>query len=603
MKPPTLDLPAASPDVSHAEGPPSTPPPPSAYGERDVKRALMRVEGRPNRVRELICVLLGAGANVSHSLAAKVASTLADDPQLRRALVNLITVPDRPPLRAPLSVSGPPRERLRVPWAASALVSAGPPSLRAAIGKDQQCLRTLATVFCHTNYDAARAALAADVLRAALVDAPRAAADALAVPHNVLAALVHHVDSAPAADLMARLVGTRVFGVPDAGAVVPAHRRALAALARHRVMHTLATRFAHCAKHEPQICAHIASAMGDMSGRAITIPHAIEDPDERGDGYAFGIAHLSIVAAHTFNDAIDYISLPVSPQPLIDVLDIAFEHIGCADVVVAALKLLSSTLTALLDVRGSALALIGTAAREKRMEALEKALLVRIPRLLGLLGRDEQASIGVGQVRLGAVDALSALLRTSSVSTVRELLETHRVLDALLGLVDAYPRASVLHTRVSDALTALLVGDREVRLLPLYHSDVVRFFIKRPDDDALCAHLAPVLEALLKISDDDVREEHVNSQLTELRHLYRTPAQQRQRAETRGLRRPLANRPPPLAQRLALRVPRDLEASEDKGLLLYVRSGVACRAKSDGAHTVMFVEAAHAAFGALRSGS
>lgn len=592
---PSLRLPLSPTQSSRAEGPPSPPPPPprDGCGERDVRRALTRVEGRPNRVRALIDTLVAAGGSVSTPLAERVSRTLANDATLRRALIDLIAVAERPPPRAPVSVTGPPRERLRLAWAAATFTVAGPAALRAAVSADEGCLRALAGVFGAHNFDAARAALAADVLQAALADSPRVAAAALAAPTGILSSLVARVESAPAADLLARLVGTRVFGAIDAGAVVPAHKSALASLARNRVLHKLGERFEKAAKDEVRVCAHVTKVMAEMNARAVALPRRFEDPDERGDGYSFGIAHLSIVSAHVYNDAVDYLVLPLSPDPMLAVLDIGLQHKDEANVLVPAIELLAASLRALLNARHSALPLVRTAALEKQMSKLELALLERMPLLLPLLTPPQDPTLRVGRVRLALVDALSALLAAASAASTPALLDTS-VLDTLLSLLDAFPHASVLHTSIGAALAALLSDPARSHLL----RPVLTFFSARADNIALRAHHAhaalPALLAQTDVSDDALRAE-----LALFRKKLAPVVDARSEADKAGLRRYAVQRRAPLAERLAAKGPSALEPSEDRGQLIYVRSGINTANNSSAAH--LFVEAAHAAFGALRA--
>lgn len=588
--PPKLDLSAVERTQNPQPLSPESPPPPDGCDEREVLRALKRLPGKPSRVRALLIALLAAGHNVSPSSVDRVASALVEDAHALRELVKVVAESDRPPPRAPVAVAGPPRERLRLAWAASNLIVAGPPALRSAVVKSIPLLSDLADVFTAVNYDPARAQLAADILSAALTDCPRSAAAAISVRPQIVNALVSHIDSAPAADVLARLVGSRVFGLQDTGAVAPAHKRSLAALSRHKVYHLLAQRFECAARKEWDVCAHIMSVASELSSRAMALPRMFEDPDERNDGYAFGMTHLNIVSAHVYNDAVDYLCLPCSPQPMLKIFDIGLES-AVEEVSVPALQLMANTLKALVNARNSAVPTVSAGAKSKRTEEIETEAVIRMPKLMEVLIGEENDNEHkrIGRSGTAVIEIVTALLSFGSDETVCELVETHKALDKLLQVLGTHPTASVLHTCVSDACVSLMERASCARVT-LRSSSLLSFvleFGERPS-------FARTTETLVQIGDDaDIRRElddEAQVMLDRVCAIHAGRVSRRRASRSRGLFKELVQVGGLRRVDSQKLLRGKMVASEDKGKMLYARSAVAAK---EGHHGI--VEAAHLA--------
>lgn len=583
-KPPASDAPPPLkiPDAT-VPAPPAPPSPQPLLvdggGDKAVKKALARLPGRPNRVLHLVRALLAAGGPLSASLADKVAEALAAEPPLLRAFVRIIISDDDAPAQDDTSSPPSPRERLRLPWAAASFIAAGPPLLRAKVTRDVVLLRELASVFVAPSFDASRAAIAGQVLQVALADAPRAAASALTQNAAFVSACVSNIEQHPAAEMLPRLVGTRVFSFNDPGGLVPAHKLSVAALAQQDVQGQLANRFAQAARKRPADCAAVAEAMAEISSRAMELPRMFEDPDERGDGYAFGITHLHIVTAHVYNDSVAALFLGKSPGPLVDVLDVAVEHAArSCEVVVPAFEALSGVLGALVKARASVLPLVRAAAREADCDELERALLSRMPRLLPMLSAAGPGlPVGrLGMRRLAVVDALLALLSAGSSETVSALLEKHRLLDAVLALMRVFPDSSVLHTRTSKALRALLERD-EYGPLAVRTSGLLAFFNEHAAHDCMLAHHSGVLARLHELvgpAGGDGSPD-TSQDAEDFRGAFGELVCEAQRSRDQGLCREHAECRPTLEQRLDLKnVARYLTATEDHGKLMYIKSGI-----------------------------
>lgn len=579
---PKLDLSSVSKVPPNSPPPmtPDSPPPRDGCDEREVRRQLDKLAGRPTRVRSLLSALLCA-KHVTPSLVSQVADALISDKETLRELVQVIACAERPPPRAPVSVAGPPRERLRLAWAASNLIVAGPPSLRRAVCSDVELLKLLADTFTAFNFDSARATLACDVLSVALADCPRAASAATSEREKFVDALIAHIDTTPALDVLGRMAGTREYGRADVGAVTPAHKRSLAALARQRVQDVLAERFERAAKKEPDICSHAAAAMAELTERTTPHTHVPEDPDERFDGYAFGITHLRIVPAHVYNDAIDYLNLALAPQPLAKVLDVAEMYNENVAVVVPASELLARTLRATMHARNSSLPLVSTAAKSRKLTKLEDVLLPRMAYLLPIVcGKSALAAAAV-------FEAMCALLVVCSDATFTDLICTHAVLDALLDALAAKPNASVLRARVSDALCDLLQRTQRQRALTLlYHTKlldtptaaslpaVFELVLALGDDTGFLALCAPWLEQKLKLTCDSCAPLVADYRRDRSRGLFRELVHDDHRSST--------------SSKCFNIKPRKPEPTEDRGKLLYAISAIPTPAGS-------VVEAAHAA--------
>lgn len=471
-----------------------------------VKQALPRLQGRFPRIVSLVDILTNATTPLPTELVNRLCECLASEPASLRALLRLLTEPS--------NAQGEPRLRLQSAWVVSVLIVNGNSVLRSTIAKDAGMLKMLVDVFIERDVDAPRVALVAQVLQAIIAQHPREAAKALVANDALVKSCVENVSSQPHADLLPRFVATRVFAAAHAHAVVPAHKRTVAMVARLCVQQLLADKFVHAARFGgTSVCAPAARTMADISSRAMVLPRMTEDPDERHDGYQFSMTHLSIVSAHVYNDAKDALHLVSSPKPLLSVLDIALKLPDRKDVVVPAFELLSSVLGSLAEARASVLPLVRNQTQGICIDKLRNALVERLPAILRLMvatGKTENSPLG-GR-RLAVADAVVALLSVVSKEELQTILEEYEVIDSLLRLLENYPQSSILHTRVSRTLSKALTADRDIAVAIVNSSDVFSFFVRTAHDTRMQAHHGNVLCALYKVAtgaqSEEQRREH-----------------------------------------------------------------------------------------------
>lgn len=427
--------------------------------ETTLRSALARMRDRPPDVYLLMEHLLAQKRCLPQHSIDRITTAFVSDPAALAALVSVIIRPDT----SPASDANPVRDRISSAWCAANLITFGPPELAEAICKRPDLLRKLVSVFEvePDTINGAVAALSAKVLQFLATLHARVVAEVFA-QESVITGCVHNVTVQPASDTLVRMVGTRLFSSEGTnGAVLPAHRKCVAALAQHRVQSMLATRFttaaAECSRQSSSahaVCEAAASTMAEMSVRAAAVRRMFEDPDERCDGGLY-LAHLSVVPAHVFNDARAYIMLAESPEPLTTVLDCALNLSNLPEVIVPALQMAHAVVSS---------------CGEATMP-LDAQLVARVPSTLNVLSTLEGRVLG--RTRLALVDILVALLKRP-VQIMSQVVELGAV-DALLELLAKFPNHSVLHTRVESAISSLLSGKSRVFIVT--HSSIVKFWL------------------------------------------------------------------------------------------------------------------------------
>jgi len=604
LKTPKLDLSAVSSAYEASSIPvdsPDSPPPPDGCHEREVRRALLKLPGKPKRVKNLFIALLAAGPQVSTPLVEKIAQTIAEDSAALLFAVSLISGTDEhsggaiSPPRAPVSVSGPPRERLRLPWAISNFILAGPPVLKEAVVNSKECLLNLTQVFTRINYDPARAAFAAGIIIAAINENPRMTANVVANNRDFIKALVSRIDSAPAMDILIRLCGTRDFTLHDHGAVVPAHKRSIASLYKFKIYKLLVEKFQHHSEldkaHRPDsqiVCSHITQVIAEMHSRALVIPKKWEDPDERYD--AFGISHLNIISPSVYNDALDYLCLVlVADSPLIHIIDIAINS-SSNHVKVCALELAAKAFKALANARKSRMPLVSSAAKARKTAKFMNAFAKKVPAILNLLG-DANTS---ARARTACVDTLCEFMDIAELGTLKEIMMKHKTLDALLEFIKTRPHDNMNTLRITKTIVNMMNSCNEAAAkwtLLLQYSSLLEY-LRGVEDEECGGHLRECIDCIIKmVKVDDGTLDAVSDsrrKITEAiaarhgRHrreraagLFKEEVSERQDSKT--WQRELA-----LADKKMTMI-----ASEDKGKLLYAKSFARGKTNSNSDHTTI----------------
>ncbi|CAN8069545.1 unnamed protein product [Agarophyton chilense] len=403
-------------------------------------------------------------------------------------LRNVVAAALTPPLAPPAATShhaDAPRDRLPRTWVLSVLLRHGPPPLREAIAADASLITAFADVFraAPTKLDPALAAHAADILRALLHEFPKQTATAL---HRtkLVSHLVQHVNLQPAADLLPRFVGTRIF-TSGQSPILATHKRAIHMMASSRVHHLLLARFEHSVqvlkadKHPNRVYAAacvegVCNAMAAISMRAMCIPRKLEDSDERGDiKYSSG---LGLITASMYNDAKDYLNLLHCTQPLQQLLSVAFEPAArqLPEVFFATMTLLCSLLRAMRKKKSSLFPSMRKAVAKVDTNHIADVLLHTVPALAHLLHCSDADAVLVGRVRLAVVD----LLREACVTVNEEALS--RVLSAddyvlprrMLTLARTFSRNEMVVTRVSQAFGALFSRCKQLGPQLLEHTQL-----------------------------------------------------------------------------------------------------------------------------------
>lgn len=408
-----------------------------------------------------------------------------------------------------------PRIRLRRSWVASTFLAAGPPVLREALAKRSDLIHDLASVFDvgSGSLDPALATNVAQVLKALLVEYPRETATALVQFRALVPGCVANIHVQPAADLIPRLVGTRVFSTDDSVAIVPMHKRAIAMLARVNVQDMLAKRFVCAAdslavaggRYEMgelgAILAGAAATMGDVSSRAMCLPLKAEDPDERHDG-AY-VSNLSIVPAYVYNDAKASLDLVVTPAPLVAVLDKALGLHASDVVLLPALQLVTTILRALYDARASDLPSVRSTVAQIDTSKLCSELVLRAPEFASLLGSKANAPIGapLGRHRLALIDLIHRLCATADDNTLCKLLlsggDDVNLFNSILDLLDGNPLNDLLWSRAAQLLRFVVNHQASESLLNalMQSSRVFSFLGSHLSSGTQMMHLAPVIRA------------------------------------------------------------------------------------------------------------
>ncbi|PXF49031.1 hypothetical protein BWQ96_01169 [Gracilariopsis chorda] len=406
---------------------------------------------------------------------------IASKPELLQSFINAGLSPS-------LDTPGSPRDRLPRTWVLAILVRHGPSSLRDAVAENPALIRAFADVFSTppTKLDAALAAHAADVLRALLHEYPKQTASAL-FKTPLVTRLVQHISIQPAAELLPRFVGTRVF-TSGYSPILPMHKRAIFMMADARVHHLLLARYQHAvhvllqtkqgsATHAAATIEGCCNAMAAISMRAMCIPRKHEDSDERTDvTYASG---LGLITASVYNDAKDYLNLLRNVQPLAELIRIAFEPDAAAipDVFLPTMSLLCSLLRAMRKKKKSLFPSMRSAVAEVDTTLICALLVTIVPALERVLRTDAPI---VGRTRLAIVDLVREACATVNESSLTKLLcaNEHALVHCLLHLATKMNHNDLLMTRVSQAFGAVFARCKQLGLELLHHSEVLHFTVQ-----------------------------------------------------------------------------------------------------------------------------
>lgn len=421
---------------------------------------------------ELLHALSSLDAPASPETTAAVANHIASDSDLLKDAVSHAL---RPP-----TLHAPPRARLQSAWVLTALFRHGPNILGDTLSRSPNVIRQFADVFnpdVVSPLDPALASFSASVLRHLLYRHPKPVSTALSsskiVPHLIL-----HIHLQPAADLLPRFVGTKVFTALTPAPIAPMHKRAIAMMAHHNIQQSLskviidAISALYPSSDQPACPSHLrarnmsairnaTTAMADISIAAMCLAKKHEDLDERADAMYAG--NLSLVTSAVFNDAKKQLDLSTNPRPLLSILDAVFgnEHaMEDSDVLVPVLEVITCLLTWVREAKQSLLPSLRAIADTVDLSGISEGL-VCLSKPLSEVLVDGGFDTFVGRKRVAVLDFLRAACATLSRKDVELLVtaDAYVLFRRLIEVSFGFRNRDVVLIRVSQILSCLFDGD------------------------------------------------------------------------------------------------------------------------------------------------
>lgn len=485
----------------------------NAKGSKNVPQSPRRRRVKDLPAGELVDMLVTIDEVPSPDFATNLANHIASNDSIFKQIIHIaINPPD---------IAAPPRERNHRTWIIATLLQHGPPVLRKSLSQKPELIRMLSGVFEAPpgKLDATLAAHVADVLRIMLFEFPRETASAL-YRTKLVSDLIAHIHLQPAADLLPRLVGARIFTPLIPAPVIPMHKRAVAMMGIAHAQEELADRFVSAAEvltgvrggdksRAHAVLEGCSRAMAEISARAMSLPRKREDADERGDVVYAG--NLMLVTAHMYNDSMDHMDLFKNVEPLFKVLFAGLRNDEWVpEVLLPALGCATAVLSSLRETRKSVLPSVKRVITKVDTRAFAKNLKQLVPDLAVLL---KEGGRVVGRVRMAVVDLLREACATLGADCLACVIQEDDfvLLRHVLDLAKTYRSNNILVGRVSHVLAAVFDHDGDLSEGVLRETDAAEVLHIFKEDHAMEAAFfslmgSQVFEEVMQDSTGALRE-------------------------------------------------------------------------------------------------